>query len=365
MTPSRLILLSAPDGPWPWLTVTEAGAILQRGVLHPDAPPPETPMVDRVIVPGADVVARWLDLPDGNDLQARSAAAFFLEDDIAAEQEALHVSVGSIDAKGQRLATLVGLARIQGWLAAARSRGVSPTSMTPDYLMLRPEPEGETLVAGFGGLLAVRGAGVAFSAERPLAEAILGDSPRRVLAFDELEPMLARAALAPEIDLLPGALDSGRPALHGRNLRRLALLALAAAVSPLLLAGVQIAADLLATRQLEARAVARARIAWPQAMPAGADIRTLRARLAQRQAADRFPALAADFFAAVEQTPGVQIDRLVYGQGGLTVSLSYGNYSDMDQLVAAGRRQGLRVAVASTVTEGGRITSDASVRRQP
>ncbi|CAN1558723.1 PulL Type II secretory pathway, component PulL [Caulobacteraceae bacterium] len=365
MTPNRLILLSAPDSPWPWLTVTETGAILQRGVLPPDAAPPETPMIDRVIVPGADVVARWLDLPEGNALQTRSAAAFLLEDDIAAEQEAVHVSVGTLDANGRRLATLVGQARIQGWLAEAQARGVTPVSMTPDYLMLRPGLDGETLVAGFGGLLAVRGAELAFSAERPLAETILGDTPRRLLAFEELEPMLARSALEPEIDLLQGAFEPGRSPPQWRNPRRMALLALALLVSPVLLAGARIATDLITTRHMEGRAVASARVAWPRAIPADADIRTVRAHLAGKLTVDQFPSLAAAFFTAVEQTPGAQIDRLAYGQDGLSVGLSYGNYSDMDQLIAAGRRQGLRLATESTVTEGGRITSDISVRRQP
>lgn len=365
MIPTRLVLLSAPDQPWPCLTVSEAGAVLQRGVLHPDAAPPETPVIDRLVVPGADVVARWLDLPDRNDRQARSAVAFLLQDDIADDGGDLHICVGGSDSGGQRLAAITSAEKVGGWLAAAAARGVDPVSVTPDYLMLRPEDEGQTLVAGFGGLLAVRGPGLAFAAERPLAEAILGDRPRRVLALNELEPMLAAAVSAPDLNLLQGAFGarSEQPAVG--NVRRMIILALALLVSPVVLGVTQIGVDLLAARQAESRAVAGARAVWPRAVPAGADIEVVRQRLAEQQASDRFADLAADLFAAVERTPGAQIDSLAYGPAGLNAGLSYGNYSDMDQLVTAGGRVGLLIAADSTVTEGGRITSDISVRRRP
>ncbi len=366
MIPTRLVLASTPEQPWPCLTVSESGAVLQRSVLHPDAPPPETAVIDRLVVPGADVVARWLDLPDRNDRQARSAAAFLLQDDIADEGGDLHICVGASDAGGQRLAAVTGGARVQAWLDAATARGVRPVSVTPDYLMLRPEDGGQTVVAGFGGLLAVRGPGLAFAAERPLAEAVLADRPRQVLALSELEPMLARAAIeAPDINLLQGDFGPRAEQVSAGSLRRMAILALVLLLSPAVLSLTRIGVDLIAARQAEGRAVAVARAAWPAAIPVGSGIAEVRATLAQRQASDQFVGLAADLFTAVERTPGVQIDSLAYGPAGLNAGLSYGNYSDMDQLVAAGARTGLLIGADSTVTEGGRITSDISVRRRP
>jgi general secretion pathway protein L len=365
MIPTRLVLVSAPAEPWPWLTVSDDGAILQRGVLLPDAPPPDTPVIDRMVVPGADVVARWLDLPDRNDRQARSAVAFLLQDDIADEAEDLHICVGGSDAGGQRLATVTTVARVQGWLDAAAARGVRPVSVTPDYLTLRPDDAGQTLVAGFGWSLAVRGPGLAFAAERPLAEAVLGDRPRRMLALNELEPMLAGAALLPEINLLQGVFGprSEQPVVG--NVRRMIILALALLVSPVVLGVAQVGVDLIAARQAESRAVAGARAIWPRAVPAGSGMDVVRTRLAAQQTSDRFADLAADLFAAIERTPGAQIDSLAYGPAGLSAALSYANYSDMDQLITAGGRVGLLITADSTVTEGGRITSDISVRRQP
>ncbi len=395
MIPTRLVLFSTPAEPWPWLTFTEDGAILQRGVLLPDAPPPDTPVIDRMVVPGADVVARWLDLPDRNDRQARSAAAFLLQDDIADDGADLHISVGASDVGGQRLAAVTTVSRVQAWLDAAATRGVCPVSVTPDYLMLHPDDEGQTLVAGFGWLLAVRGPGLAFSAERPLAEAVLGNRPRRMLALNELEPMLARAAGSPEVNLLQGAFGPRSEQPGVGNVRRMIILALALLVSPLVLNVAQVGVDLFAARQAESRggdgargprpravgagaqiavgrarlaarrAVAGARVLWPRSVPAGSDIAVVRTQLAEHQASDRFADLAADLFTAIERTPGAQIDSLAYGPSGLSAGLSYGNYSDMDQLITAGGRVGLLIVADSTVTEGGRITSDISVRRQP
>ena len=365
MTPTRLVFLSTADQPWPCLMISEAGAVLQRGVVQPDAVPPDTPVIDRLVVPGADVVARWLDLPDRNDRQARSAVAFLLQDDIADDGGDLHICVGGSDAGGQRLAAITGVSRVQGWLDAAAARGVYPVSVTPDYLMLPPDEEGATLVAGFGNMLAVRGPGLAFAAERPLAEAVLGDRPRRMLALGELEPMLAGGATSPEVNLLQGVFGprSEQPAVG--NVRRLVILALVLLMSPVLLSVARIGVDLIAARQAESRAIAGARAVWPRAIPAGSDIEAVRARLAEHQTADRFVDLSADLFAAIERTPGAQIDSLAYGPAGLNVGLSYGNYSDMDQLIAAGGRLGLLITADSTVTEGGRITSDITVRRRP
>lgn len=365
MIPTRLVFFTTPDQPWPCLTVSDDGAVLQRGVLLPDAAQPETPVIDRLVVPGAEVVARWLDLPDRNDRQARSAVAFLLQDDIADDGGDLHICIGVGDSGGQRLAAITSVSRVQGWLDAAAARGVYPASVTPDYLMLRPDDEGQTLAAGFGDLLAVRGPGIAFSAERPLAEAVLGDRPRRMLALSELEPMLAGAASWPEINLLQGVFGPRSEQQTVGNVRRLVILALVLLVSPVLLSVARIGVDLIAAQHIEGRAIAGARTIWPRSIPADADIEVVRARLAEQQTADRFADLTADLFSAIERTPGAQIDSLAYGPAGLNAGLSYGNYSDMDQLITAGGRVGLLIAADSTVTEGGRITSDISVRRQP
>lgn len=366
MIPTRLILLSSTDAPWPWLTVSDDGAVLQRGMLPPNAAPPENPVIDRLVAPGVEVVVRWLDLPDRNDLQARAAVSFLLQDDIAREGEDLHVAVGRADDGGRRLAAITDLGAVRGWLAQAAARGVAPVSITPDHLMLRPRADDEIVVAGFGGLISVRGPGLAFAGEPALVDAVLGERPRRTLSLPELEGMLAASALDPEINLLQGPLGEKPERQPIGQLRSIALLGLLLILSPLILAGAQIGKDLLAAHDLQSRAAERARIAWPSTARSDDPVAAVRARVAAQAAADRFAGLAADLFAAVEAIPGAQLDSLGYSeQGVMRARLSYVNHSDIDQLVQAGRRLGLRILPESTVTEGARITADINITRQP
>ena len=68
----------------------------------------------------------------------------------------------------------------------------------------------------------------------------------------------------------------------------------------------------------------------------------------------------------IQSAPGVTLDTLVYGEeGAIRSAISYANYSDMDQLRTAAKRLGLELTEQSTVSEGGRISSDLIVRRKP
>ncbi|HRD46993.1 MAG TPA: type II secretion system protein GspL, partial [Caulobacter sp.] len=80
--------------------------MLQRGTLPADAPRPDSADVDRLVVPGADILARWLDLPDRNDVQARSAVTFLLQDEVIEAGDDLHIALGAAEPDGRRLAVV-------------------------------------------------------------------------------------------------------------------------------------------------------------------------------------------------------------------------------------------------------------------
>jgi general secretion pathway protein L len=360
----RIILLLPGEAPWPWITVAADGAVLQRGLLPPEAVAPDFPTEDHLVVPGADVLVRWFDLPDRNDVQARSAVAFLMQDDIAGDDD-VHIAVGRANAEGQRVAAIVRRAVVDGWVAQAAARGVTPTAILPNFLVL-PDSAEEIVAMRVGGLVAVRGQGLAFSLEADLAETVLAGRTARRLSPPEYDKALVAAARDPEVNLLQGAFGPRGVAPPETGWRRAAVLAGLLLVSPALIFGAQVGRDLFAASRLEARAEAAAARAWPAAARAEDPVAFVRRRLAGQQAADRFATLAADLFAAVEKTPGAQLDTLVYApDGALHAGLSYGNYSDMDQLLAAGRQLDLDIAAESTVTEGARITSDVTVRRRP
>lgn len=366
MTITRLVFVAADDGPWPFLRASEDGEVLQRGVVLVGAPRPETGDEDRLVTPGADTLARWLDLPDRNDVQARSSAAFLLQAEIAQDGDDLHVAVGAGDAGGQRLAVVTRLESVARWLDLARARGVEPVSMTPDYLML-PEPEGDNVVtAGFGGLTAVRGRSIGFALEPDLADTVIAGRPSRRLSMQDLESALAQRAATPPINLLQGAFGERPAAAPPGRQRRLAILAVALLLSPLLLLLAQTGRDHLAAQAAENRIRSRLVAAYPADARAADPVAALQGRLDLLRRADRFPDLAAGLFAVLEKTPGTQLDSLVYADDGdLRARVSYSNYSDIDQLRAAGRGLGLDIRQDSTVTEGARVTSELVVRRQP
>lgn len=360
----RIVLLLPGDAPWPWITVADDGAVLQRGLLPPEALAPEFLTEDHLVVPGADVLVRRFDLPDRNDVQARSAVAFLMQDDIAGDED-VHIAVGRTGEDGWRLAAIVRRAVIDDWTAQAAARGVTPVSVLPNFLVL-PDSADEIVAMRVGGLVAVRGQGLAFSLEHDLTETVLAGREARRLTPSEYDRALVAAALDPDVNLLQGALGPKGQASGTVSWRRAAVLAGLLFLSPLLVFAAEVGRDLHAAGRLEARAEARAVQAWPAAARSADPIATVRERLVGQQSADRFAGLAADLFAAVEKTPGAQLDSLVYApDGALHAGLSYANYSDMDQLLAAGRQSGLDIAAESTVTEGARITSDVTVRRRP
>lgn len=364
MTITRLVFVAGDEAPWPFLRTTSEGEVLQRGVVPAGAARPETDDIDRLVVPGSDATARWLELPDRSDAQARSAVTFLLQTDLIDDGEQLHAAVGPALPDGRRVAVVTRPERIRQWLESARARGVEPASMTPDFLML-PEPEGdEVLVAGFGDLTVARGRDLGCAMEADLVSAVTSDRPVRRLSMQELEPMLASAALEPQIDLLQGRFGPRPPALAMGGWRRLAVLAIALLLSPLVLLCVQIGRDHLIALSIEGRIRERLEAAYPGSGAGGDPVRALEARLDQLRRADQFPDLAAGLFSVIERSPGAQIDTLSWSQDGiLRARIAYSNYSDIDQIVAAGRAAQLDIRQESSVTEGARVTSELTIRR--
>lgn len=366
MTITRLVFFAGADAPWPFLRASEDGEVLQRGVIPVGAPPQDNEDLDRLVAPGSDALARWLDLPDRNDIQARSAVTFLLQDEIIESGSELHVAIGAADAGDLRLAVVTRMDVVRDWFEQARSRGVEPVSITPDYLLL-PEPEGPELVtARFGDLMAVRGERLAFALEPDLAEAVIAGRPCRRLMLADLEKDLALNAARPAINLLQGVLDPNRPVESRTPWRRAVIMAALLLVSPLVLLLGEIGRDYAAIWSAERGIRTTLSAAYPAIARSEDPVAATRARLDQLRSADRFPELAAGLFAVVEKVSGAQLDTLSYSEtGGLQARVSCTNYSDMDQLKATGRAMGLDIRQGSTVTEGARITSELSIGRLP
>lgn len=361
MTVLRLLILPPESGVRPELIEADGDVVSRRPVDIDEW----LDVAAVLVAPGADTVARWMDLPVGSPAQARSAAAFRIEDEVALGGEDLHIAVGGLDDAGRTLVVWTARAKLKAWLDTASAHGVSPEAVIPDYLLLPEDGAGQLVVAPFGERLGLREPGRAFNVEPDLAALLAEDRPHRYIPAAELDPLLVAGARSPAINLLQGqfAIRRGPPA-QGR--KRLAILAAVAVISPLILFLAQIAHDQLTARALERQARSLAVSMVPQASRYEDPAAFALARFTAAQGRQGFGDLAASYLTMVRSAPGVTLDTLVYGEdGAIRSAIAYANYSDMDQLRDAARKAGLQLTEQSTVTEGARITSDLIVRRQP
>lgn len=114
----RLAAPFDPAAPAAWWRAADDGRVLDRGV----AAPSQWPAADRieVAIAAAEVRIAALALPPMNEARRASAAAFALEDQLAAPAEASHLHVGPPAARGgATIARIVDRATI-AWLAARR-----------------------------------------------------------------------------------------------------------------------------------------------------------------------------------------------------------------------------------------------------
>lgn len=361
MSRTRLVLVPmVASRPAPTLIVDAAGHVLERGLLTLESPATGPAMRTVAVVPGSDVLVRWLDLPGGTAAQQRTAALWMLKDDLAATPDRVRLALGAAVAGEPRLAAVVAEPLLLAWMDWLSGMGLKADVLVPDSLTV-PEPfEDDVLTAvGFGPALALRGRRFAAGIEPDLAEAVAGG--RRIEPVDDMrrvEQMLIAAALNPPVNLLQGAPRAQSP---GRW-RRVAVLAAVALVLPLVSTLALAARDDLAANDMRKRAEASARAAFPD-MPATADpIAEARRRLATAAPPGGTAAAAAALFAAVERVEGAELDSLSADPaGGVRATVSYASYQDLEAMKAVVAAAGFSLTDTSTLDDAGRVVSDVVI----
>jgi len=371
MSRTRIVFLpEAPDAPPLHLVTGPGGGVLERGPL-PRLGAAEAASARCVLVaPGTDIAVRWLNAPTRNPAQARAAVALALEDELAAPVLDAHLALGALEDDGRRAVAAVAPERMQAWLQIAADHGLSPDALIPEAFLL-PEPaEGEPLnLARFAGRAVVRGRRLAWSAEDDLAPRLLDGRAVRELESAELERAVVESAARPAVNLLQGRFAPARgqgPAW--RDLRRAAVLAGVALLSPLLIMAAQTVRQDMAARGLEREAAARVAAVLPRGTVVDDPARQVEARLGQlRITAGAGPAaLAAQLFAAIEALDQAQVESLIaMPDGTMRATLSYANYSDIDVLTAALRRGGVSLRQEGAREEAGRVVSDVLLGARP
>ena len=365
MTSLRLIFL--PDDPQAETQILELGEAGPQRLAWSDASPGLTPDATVAVVPGAQVRACWLDLPDVNLAQLRGAAAFALEGELAQDLGQAHLAIGERDSEGRRLVAIASDGAMRGWLTRLGDMGLRPDLMVPDYCLLpAPERDGEVVTAMLGPQMAARGERLGVTAEPELVQALIAGRRQDHLPPEALDLILADGVARAPVNLLQGVFASNAGAARPAANRRLVWLAVLLLISPLVILAAQAWRLDNAADRLDAETRARAIALMPGAARFEQPADYVIGRLKAEQSRARFTILAANFYTALESVESVKLDTLVYAEGDvLRTSVGYANYSDMDLLRSAAGKAGLTLTEESTLTEGGRITSDLIVRSRP
>jgi general secretion pathway protein L len=361
----RIVLLSHEhDAPSASLVVVD-GRIVERGELIVDPAAPPEPLTCVLIVPGTQVLARWLELPVRTEAQAGPAAALLLEEQLATPASQTQVALGAPEIDSPRLAVVVDRSVLDDWIERATALGVFPDVVIPDHLTLPSSTLEDAVAVRFGETYAVRGEQLALSCEADLLPLILSDRPwREITEATEIEAILVAAAAAPVVNLLQPASVAAEPASTWRQLRAAAVMLGLLLLSPLALSAANIIRHDAATREVERRTEERVRDALPPAERIVNPDAQLQTRIEALRTTDPFPASAAALFGALQQVNGMDVEGMTYERGRpLRATVSFASSGDLDLFRTALRQVGHDAAVSGVTTLNGRNLSEVTLSR--
>lgn len=388
---SVLVLIGgeSPEAAMDWARVGEDGALLDYGPLE-TAPKAQGRVV--LTAPGADVQVRRLEIAARSEAQARAAAPFLFEGELAGDADGLHFAIGAAEADGaHRLAAAIDAERLGAWLARCREAGFDPQEAYADFTVW-PVEDGAVAIADLPGrTLVSAGARGGYAIETALAPALYASwrkqtgadggadyigadagawraiaAPLRDSAAEPaalLAKLAAGAARAPDYapNLLQGAFAPAGARQKSWQVWRfaaaLALIALALHGGRLVWAGVQ-------DRAAAAAITAEARAAFAAIDP-NADAASLRARvtamLNRAEQAGRQPVLALTdpLITALSAHPQARLDEIRHEAPARRVMLRLSalDAAEVEAAVAALTQAGVTAQTQDISAQDGRMVA--------
>jgi type II secretion system protein L len=340
------------DGGWRETSITSAAA--SRKALT------------ALIVPGARVMGRMINVAGSTTLQMNAAALGLLADELAQPAQSCIAAVGSL-VEGRRLACVASRTDIERWRAIAKQQGMTPDVIVPDFALLPLPGAGSATTASHDGEIVARTNDLAFACQPELAALLLGGCSIDDRNFEEEVIRSVRSGA------LASAPDFARamPERTGSNQPPVAVGRIVAAASVALVLGA--AAPWVHAMRLDgaARDVREAAETVARTALPGADrIVNARAQLEEALLPVRSGQALVNAAAAIVEgastAPGVSISRLEADvANAVSATLSVPRLEDLEPVRLRLAEHGLTAIETPGPATGGMIAVDITVRVQP
>ncbi|MEQ9110511.1 MAG: type II secretion system protein GspL [Rhodospirillaceae bacterium] len=351
------------------------------------------------IVPNQHITLREIEIPTRSDAQARAAAPFAIEDEIAEDPAYVHVAVGPEMRPGTRLVAVIAHEQMAKWGDALINQEAGNAILLPESCAHKLAEGEAMLIDHEDSILLILHGGVGFAVEIDLfalvIERLIVESSIKSLTiyshrFEILIPATLRGLL--NINVQPSLSDVQYEKMLAAGLSTKTLNLrqgrYAPAMSPLsvlkdwkvpgaligalalsyllwvLLQAVQLSSGAEALR-------AETETIFRQALPDVVRMVNPRAQIQARLnesggAGDQFLILSSGLFTALENTPGSRLNALQFnaGQGRLTATVVLPSYAEMESVRRYLNALDLKLEEGSTRSADNAVVSDLQVTRQ-
>ena len=339
-----------------------------------------------LVLEGYDAISKSIDLPAKTEVQARAAAPFILEDELAAPADETHFALGE-NRDGKRQVTYIASNVIDGVLEALTGAGVILCRIYTDHGLLAADddilqvfqaPNSDAIISQNNGLgLRVEAdyaqklvPGLINEVEGPTHYrgdqlALAGAEQRPPLSSNDIIARYVNGVLSgASIDLMQGAYAPTKA------WGELWLVWRRAVVLTALIAAVWVGSFAYETWKLSSeidRLDTETQAAIQEAFPNARSVAQVQARLTElrRGETNQFIQLSSILFASLQENDGTSIIGMRYDEerAEIAVSLSASSFADIEAIKSAIARRGGLLNEGGSRQDNGAILADVTIRR--